>query len=331
MTVAVGNNGARDEASGNARVQVPSDAVNALSVGAADHTESGWNRADYSAIGPGRSPGIIKPDLLAFGGGPEKYFHVLNEGKQPTIAPVQGTSFAAPYLLRSAVGIRAILGDAITPLAIKAILVHSADTSTYHAKEVGRGKVPENLMQLISCPEGVARVVYQGVLNPGKYIRAKIPIPQEGVTGMIQLKATFCFASATDPQDAAAYTRAGLDIVFRPHAEKREEGKDAKTSSFFPKHPYASEDELRSDHGKWETVLHGDTRMRGSSLNDPSFDIHYNAREMGAGATKAKPIPYALVITLSAGRHPQLYNEILRSYAQILSPIQPKVALNITV
>lgn len=34
--VAIGNNGAYDRASGNARVQVPSDSVNAVAIGAAD-------------------------------------------------------------------------------------------------------------------------------------------------------------------------------------------------------------------------------------------------------------------------------------------------------
>ncbi|WP_407470007.1 S8 family serine peptidase [Xanthomonas campestris pv. raphani] len=42
MTVAVGNNGEMDRAVGNARVQVPADAVNALAVGAANNTDDTW-------------------------------------------------------------------------------------------------------------------------------------------------------------------------------------------------------------------------------------------------------------------------------------------------
>ena len=45
MTVAVGNNGEMDRLAGNARVQVPSDCVNALAVGAANDTEDNWARA----------------------------------------------------------------------------------------------------------------------------------------------------------------------------------------------------------------------------------------------------------------------------------------------
>jgi hypothetical protein len=332
MTVAIGNNGERDRPSGNARVQVPSDCVNALAVGASNDTEASWARAPYSAIGPGRSPGVVKPDLMAFGGDAAKYFHVLATGKKPTLLPQLGTSFASPYLLRSAVGIRAILGTELTPLAIKALLVHAAEPLEHDKLEVGWGKVPEDLMSIITCPEGVARVVYQGELKPGKYLRASLPLPAGGLNGNIRLKATFCYASPTDPQDAAAYTRAGLETVFRPNDERIKDGKAyADTKGFFDMKKYATEEERRSDMGKWETVLHGAKSMRGSSLKNPVFDIHYNAREAGGRATGAEKIRYALIITVEAPKHVDLYNEILRAYAKTLVPIKPQVSLPIRV
>lgn len=330
MTVAVGNNGEMDRAVGNARVQVPSDCVNALSVGAADNVDTTWGRAAYSAIGPGRSPGVVKPDLMAFGGdaGSSRYFHVLTEGAKPALVPQLGTSFASPYLLRNAVGVRAILGADLSPLAIKALLVHGADSATHDKIEVGWGKVPEDLMEVITCPAGVARVVYQGELKPGKYLRATLPLPAGGLQGNIRLKATFCYASPTDPQDAVAYTRAGLEVVFRPSDKKIKEGKtNADTKGFFDMKKYATEEERRSDMGKWETVLHGNKSMRGSSLDNPVFDIHYNAREAGGPTTSADKIRYALIITVEAPKHADLYNEILRAYAKMLVPIQPKVTL----
>jgi hypothetical protein len=330
MTVAVGNNGERDQASGNARVQVPSDCVNALAVGAASDTDAGWSRAPYSAIGPGRSPGVVKPDLLAFGGVAAKYFHTLTPGAKPALAPQLGTSFAAPYLLRSAVGIRAILGAELSPLAIKALLVHAADPAAHDKLQVGWGKVPDDLMAIITCPAGVARIVYQGELKPGKYLRAALPLPVGGLTGKIRLAATFCYASPTDPQDAAAYTRAGLEVVFRPNEDKIKDGKgQANTRGFFDLKQYSTEAERRSDLGKWETVLHGSAGMYGTSLKNPVFDIHYNAREAGASTLGADKIRYALIITVEAARHADLYNDILRTYAKTLVPIQPQVSLPI--
>lgn len=328
LTVAAGNNGDEDQESGEARIQVPSDCVNAVAVGAADSPDDNWARADYSAIGPGRCPGVIKPDLLAFGGAAQRYFHVLTHGARPTLVPEYGTSFASPYLLRSAVGVRAVLGASLSPLSIKALLVHAADASTHDTREVGWGRVPEDLMDIIECPDGVARVVYQGELKPNKYLRAALPIPHGGLTGMIELTATFCYASPTDPQDAASYTRAGLEVVFRPSASKVKEGKaNAETDGFFTRSKYATEHELRADQGKWETVMHGRCRKRGSSLDLPVFDIHYNARTAGGTAVTPQKIPYALVLTVKAPKHADLYNDILRSYASTLVPIRPKLTV----
>lgn len=332
MTVAVGNNGEMDRSVGNARIQVPADCVNAIAVGAATDVDSNWVRASYSAIGPGRRPGVVKPDLMAFGGDAvgSKYFHVLAPGKKPVLGPQLGTSFASPYLLRQAVGIRAILGTDLTPLAIKALLIHAADPSVHDKIEIGWGKVPEDLMEVITCPSGTARVVYQGELKPGKYLRATLPLPHGGLTGNIRLKATFCYASPTDPQDAAAYTRAGLEVVFRPSDQKKKPGKaNAQTKGFFDMKQYATEEERRADLGKWETVLHGSKSLRGSSLDNPVFDIHYNARDAGGPTTSAEKIRYALIITVEAPKHADLYNEILRAFAQTLVPIQPQVSLPI--
>jgi hypothetical protein len=332
MTVAVGNNGEKDRASGNARIQVPGDCVNALAVGASDSTATNWKRASYSAIGPGRSPGIIKPDLMAFGGDPGEYFHVLTPAKAAELAPQVGTSFAAPYMLRSAVGVRAILGPELSPLAIKALLVHSADDAGHGKQEIGWGKVPEDVLDIITCPPGVARIVYQGELKPGKYLRAALPLPDGGLTGNIKLKATFCYACPTDPQDAACYTRAGLDVTFRPHDGKGDKGSEnADTKGFFSKKHFASEAELRADSGKWETVLHAEKPMRGSSLQNPTFDIHYNARESGASTNRADKIRYALILSVEAPRHVNLYNDILRVYAKTLVPLQPQVTLPIRI
>lgn len=327
MTVAAGNNGTRDSIVQLDRVQVPSDCVNAITVGAANCTSDSWARASYSARGPGRSPGVIKPDLMAFGGG-KQYFHALIPGKKPSLVPLLGTSFAAPYILRSAVGVRAVLGQELSALAIKALLVHAANKNGHETIDVGWGKVPEDLMEIITCPSGVARIVYQGELKPGKYIRAPIPLPGGSLSGMVTLKATFCFASATDPQDSASYTRAGLEVTFRPNKDKVEEGKaNATSKSFFEKKKFATEEERRSDSGKWETVLHDAKRMYGSSLNNATFDIHYNAREKGGTADKPEKIKYALIITVEAPKHPDLYADILKAYADTLVPIQPQISL----
>ncbi|BCO28538.1 hypothetical protein MIZ03_3444 [Rhodoferax lithotrophicus] len=339
MTVAAGNNGEGDSELKYNRIQVPSDCVNAVAVGSANDVGSAWKRARYSAVGPGRRPGVVKPDVLAFGGdAATRYFHALHPGKSPVLVPLEGTSFAAPLLLRNAVGIRAVLGQDLMPLTIKALLVHSANQNGIDKSEVGWGKVPESLYDIITSPPGVARVVYQGELKPGKYLRASIPIPKSGLTGRVRLKATFCYASPVDPQEASCYTRAGLEITFRPNLAKIRKYKTTgklksqpDSVSFFETSSYATEEERRADWGKWETTLHAEKGFQGATLNAPVFDIHYNARESGAATVDAGKIKYALVVTVEAVKHQDLYNEILQSFASVLVSIQPKVTIPVNV
>jgi hypothetical protein len=171
--------------------------------------------------------------------------------------------------------------------------------------------------------------------NPCR-VRASIPIPKTGLQGRIKLKATFCYASPVDPQDACTYTRAGLEITFRPNAQRiklvKQTGKpkaNAESISFFDTKKFATEEERRADWGKWETTLHAEKSMLGTSLNAPVFDIHYNAREAGASSSSAQKIKYALVVTVEASKHQDMYNEILKSFASVLVPIQPKVSIPI--
>ena len=335
LTVAAGNNGERDQILEFDRVQVPADCVNALAVGATNRTNKSWARASYSARGPGRNPGRRKPDVVAFGGSAKEYFHVTVPGIRPELSAAMGTSYSSPYVLRTAVGIRAILGEAVAPLTVKALLVHSAESPELAASanplDIGWGQVPQDLNEIIMCGDHVARIIYQGVLRPGKFLRAPVPLPPTQLQGNVELHATFCYASPVDVQDAGTYTKAGLTITFRPHAGKRTPGKEAKTKSFFSTAEFRTEQQQRNDLGKWETVLDACHTFRGSSLNGSTFDIHYNARD-GGGACNAgsELVRYALVLTLIAPKHANLYDDILSSHS-VLRAIEPKVSIPLRV
>ncbi|HCT3248692.1 TPA: S8 family peptidase [Proteus mirabilis] len=324
LTIAAGNNGNSNNSLGLDRVQVPSDCVNALSVGATDQVDSGWKRASYSAVGPGRSPGLVKPDLVTFGGTPKQYFHIPSSIDFGKLTPICGTSFSAPYLLRYAVGIRAILGYEISTLAIKALLINSADQSTHEKTEVGWGKIPDSISQIVESPDGTAKILYQGELYPGKYLRVPLPIPKNGITGKVKIKATCCFSSPVDPQDTSMYTKAGIEITWRPTPDK--------TDTFFKQKTVATEAELRSDAGKWESVLHEEKGKLGSSLNDPCFEIHYMARDGGdqISGSKASIIKYAFIVSLEAPKTPDIFTNILKSNTKLVE-IQPRLPIPIPV
>jgi hypothetical protein len=323
--MAVGNTGDNDWQSGNARVQVPSDCVNGLAVGACDRLGPLWARASYSSIGPGRSPGAVKPDVLCFGGSIEDPFHVLDPSSASRTVGVMGTSYATPAALRIGLGIRAQFGNRLSPMAIKALLIHASETRDDgdSLREVGWGRLPMNLDDYVACSDGMARILYQGEIAPAKWVRTVIPLPEAALEGNVTLSATFTFATQTDPQTPGDYTRSGLEVVFRPHSEKVDINGLAQTRPFFRKKEFETETELRKFAHKWETAMHEKHGMRGSSLKNPVFDIHYIAREGGAKASSADKIRYALVVTVISRRTADLYTRLMQRYRTLLRPIMP--------
>lgn len=337
-TIAVGNAG-EEPAPGN-RVQVPSDCVNALAIGAATSERPDWSRAPYSCVGPGRAPGLVKPDLLQFGGVDGEQFKFVFPG--PSISEAMGTSFATPAVMRIASGVRAHFGSGISTIGIRALLIHSAMNESDHPRtEVGWGLVPSDLASITVCPEGSVRVLYQGHLDPSKVIRTEVPLPFGDLEGMIEIAATFCFLCQTDPHTPGDYTRAGLGITFRPHQSRFPKPSPPKykvdpdfpeAKPFFEGVGRNTEQALRFDSFKWDTTRHARHRFRASSLDRPVFDIHYQAREPGSrlSPSGANKLPYALVVTVTASRHPNLYDRVLERYPT-LAAIRPRTQLPLPV
>ncbi|MCZ7497297.1 S8 family peptidase [Agrobacterium tumefaciens] len=331
-TIAVGNDGERDAALGFNRIQVPADCVNAMAVGAADSPEKPWSRAPYSSVGPGRSPGLIKPDLVDFGGSIQRPFLVASLDGAPQLEVTGGTSFASPSLLRMAAGVKAHLGANVDMLAIRALLIHTAEESSISAEEVGRGRVARTMDEILLCDDDTVRVIYQGNISARSYVRAPIPVPLEEMSGKVQITATICYKTLTDPHHPGNYTRAGLEIAFRPKDDKRKDDDKlhADTQSFFGKAQKGlTEGDLRRDAWKWENTLHASVGFLGKSLRNPAFDIHYNARLESRDFAPEDELRYALVVSVKAKRVGDLYDQIVRRYQAQLEPLRPVVDIPI--
>jgi len=301
--------------------------VNALSVGAADRSGAAWGRASYSCVGPGRSPGLVKPDGVAFGGSEKETFCAFNP-LLGEIVGVTGTSYAAPLALRTASGAFASTSYPLSIIALKALMVHHADPGKGPREEVGWGRFPEDPNVLLDCGSDSVTVIYQGQLAKGEYLRAPIPFPATALTGRVELKATLCILAPTDPEHVINYTRAGLQVTFRPRFGLGDEG----TQDFFGRSSqYKTERESRDDGHKWETCLHRRKRFDAETeLSDPVFDIRYHARETSRGVPpkSAPDVSYAMVVTIRVEGMPDIYNLIRQRY-QVLQPVALRVGIEI--
>ena len=177
--IAVGNSGELDWKSGNARIQTPADCVNALSVGGCDRVGPGWKRANYSSIGPGRSPGIMKPDGLAFGGSSREPYWVLNAENPGAAMPITGTSFAAPTALRTALGLRRTSEKCSRRSRSKLCCSTTATTAdTTRPKWAGVG-IPADVDAIVMTDQHAAHIVYQGELRPASWVTDADPDSSE--------------------------------------------------------------------------------------------------------------------------------------------------------
>ncbi|MCA1579772.1 MAG: S8 family peptidase [Acidobacteria bacterium] len=336
MTAATGNDGEMDAASGNNRIQPPSDGVNILGVGACDRSNGTWARSSYSCVGPGRRPGYEKPDGVVFGGSSREQFPVLITAS--TIEGMQGTSFAAPYALRLAASVKAQLGSELNPLAIRALLIHQAsNTVGLPPNEIGWGRFEIDPARLITCEDHEALVIYQGNLKPTEYLRARLPLPPNSTQGNVELEATLVISTEVDPANSWAYTRRGVEVFFRPHAEKfgkpykGKRPEHPKTASFFSASNLygASESSLREQGFKWEPCRRAKITMRSNSLKSPCFDIYNHHRADGVAAATTTDTQFALVLTVRAPRVKDFYNRVVRAYSNVLIPLQPKIQITV--
>lgn len=322
MTVAVGNDGTHGPDLG--RIQPPADAVNAFAVAASDGHHARALRAPYSCLGPGRSPGLVKPDAAAFGGALGSPVRVVDVGTG-MIQPCYGTSYAAPLALRLAAGIRASVAQDIQPIMLHALLVSRAQWNSrlHDQTEVGWGILPESVDDILfSAPDEVV-VMYQGLIAKGHPIRAAVPLPSGLVaSGRIRIGATFAYRAPIDPAHPVNYTRSGLEVRFQP---------DGITSAgFFSGTDFDAEQTLRRDALKWETCRHKEKTFDPAVLTNPSFLIRYQGRDEGGddGNTVLDPItrrplppaeqpsalPFALVVRIRVPDVTDLADHVLQQF-----------------
>ena len=332
IVCAAGNNGLDDPAAGHNRVQPCSDGVNVLAVGSRDRLGPGWTRAGYSAVGPGRLGGI-KPDCVAVGGTEiDPFFAFSDHG---TASATMGTSFAAPTAARLATGLKTTF-DRLTPTAVRAVLLHTADDTGGEREEIGWGSLQHDLSEIVASADDAATVVFQGDLGLQSLRRYPIPCPAAGFSRRVEISATFVFASPTEPEDAVSYAQVGAQIYFRPDTDcdpgVTEKGRPKlhATKPFFggTRH-FQTEQELRGDAHHWEAVKRHTGRFNASTLANPVFDIQHHARSHGGAGKRSASVPYALIVTVREKGNTNLYSDVLAAHTSLQAMI-PSVTVPLT-
>ena len=282
-TIAAGNGGENDWASGNARIQSPADCVNGMTIGSCDKMSRPWQRSSHSSIGPGRSPGIIKRTRWPLA--------VLTHIRSSSWTQQGDERFrcSGPVLHRRPLSGPGLASDRTSApcslhLQYGPCLCIVARTTDFPAwKSAGDGFLWRSTIWLPPTNRH-AHIVYQGELTPAQWLRGSDP--GAGYTdawyGTGQRRPS---ASPLKPIHKTLSTTRELGWKFdsaRTTVQGRRLNNLTRTPSHFSKP--ASFTRLRMNYGPTHTSGRPFFMRRcecGSSLNNPSFDIHYHARAAG--------------------------------------------------
>jgi hypothetical protein len=348
FVVAAGNNGEQDAATGLNRVQVPADMANGLSVGACDRHAPGtpWERAPYSALGPGRCGSRVQPFGVQFGGVDGHPFRGITA--DGSIVEASGTSFASPLVANSLIRVAQRLGKArTTPNNLRAFAVHFAER---HADadaliaEIGHGRFLHDFADALVCQPNEVHLLYEDRIDRDDVVALRLPLPEGIDRGIVQISWTLALTAPTEPTQPSEYTQATLDLTFRPHDRKYRftDGTrvrvvdvddtaavaalyaDGYTASTYPMTvampgSFGTE-EARREGGKWETVRHFARAFRASSLRNPRLDLAYVSREGGLLTRTPGPIDYTLLVTIRGREGLDLYDRA-RSQFSVITPL----------
>jgi hypothetical protein len=352
FVIAVGNDG---EVAGFDRIQVPSDVVHGVGVGA--YTLSGTDRvhAAYSCKGPGRECGKMKPDVAAFGGCDHVPIHLTSTTPGQKVL-AWGTSFASPTAARLCAQASESF-ERSSALLGRALMAHTAQHPNGLPDHLfGHGCVADSVDDLLFCDEKTVTVVFQGDILPTRIVRLPIPWPQRvKIPGKVQVTWTVASLAPVDPTHPSDYTSCCLEETFYPHGKRftfsPAAGKTGKKKnlhvddnkpeiqallkkgwkqSSFPLtesgNEYKDEIDRRALDCKWEPLVRRTKSKMASSIYDPFMTLHAIGRN-GASAR----FDYVVVVTLRAESFTgDLYAEIRHRYPA-LAPIRVRTEAEIRV
>jgi len=327
FVIASGNDGDKDQALGLHRVQVPADMVNGLTTGACDVAapDTPWTRAPYSSMGPGRHGNRVQPAGVQFGGTAADPFPVL--AADGSYLDAAGTSFAAPLVTHALADLASRLPVA-TPSVLRAAAVHFTERHRTHVKlidEVGHGRFPLDFAPILDSGPDRADILFIDEIERGELLGYQVPVPS-GTAGPLAVTVTLAYLSPVEPSQPTEYTRASLELTFRPHhlrhrfSPPKGTGQKSQVLDYTSAEalallgagwtmsqepatktlgapPGSSEGALR-DAGKWETIRHHRFNLALDEAERPRIELSYLARRAGLLDGSPSSVPFALLVSI---------------------------------
>ncbi len=356
FNVAVGNDGDKIHYD---RIQSPSDMVNGMAIASYTINDGKVERATYSCKGPGREGNKMKPDISAFGGCSRNPIQLISFEENRRIY-TQGTSFSAPQVSGLSGKLIGSSKGVINALTARLLLIHGAERTSNdgHCDEMGHGIMQKDIDTLMTCINNSYTLIYEGEIQHGKFHEFEIPWVNEISRGKVNFKWTVAVQSSVDENSPEDYTTSSIQINFYPDSNKylfvHEETKKTKRINILTEaetvkqlekdgwkqsgtpvsesseNPFTSENSLRNDDLKWDTIDLREVQKMTNSIYDPRFQVHAIGRGKRNNDSKVK---FAIALTveiLDETIDTDIYQKIRNKYDALL-PINMEIQVPVTV
>ena len=342
------------------RVKAPADAINAVGVGSCDAAAPAPPlRSDFSCWGPGR-PGLrVSPLGVTFGGNPATH-GFLGAAPGGNYQVGYGTSYSTPAAARGlATLLRALPDHHHHANVLRAFAAHYAEPPANRDLDaVGYGRLASDYQPLMQSPDGSITVLITDTLRRGLTQAYPLPCPATGLAGNVHLRWTVSYLTPVDPQEAAEYALAGIEVQFRPDiaryrlepphsragrardvdavkdkdliAERVKEGWRLSTNAKTRGGTAIHSEHVRREAGLWETVVVYQDSVRAASLNRPEVWMTYYQRAEGRLVPRAEAaeLDFAALMTVTAPRVPDIYERVLaQAEFKVLTPLDVPVSV----
>ncbi|MCT8399160.1 S8 family peptidase [Weissella cibaria] len=304
---AVGNNGENIQPYN--RIQEPADAINALSVGSFTYTGNDvWAVTPYSASGPGREVAKVKPEVLEYGGDPDRNIVTLGDSQFSAYFG-NGTSFSAPVVARKLAQLMSMSPD-ITPLLAKALLVHESIPSENGVDaRNGFGKVPDEIESMLVNTDDRITILYSAAIDSKDVSAFEIPIPVNLDATDYKLKWTVATMVEPNPNSSDAYSNTA--VLNTIHFDSNQ------PVAAVNKERYKDEHALRKTDMKWDTIVRKHSvKKHSKGIVRPRIKIQNFDR-----GNELKPTKFGIVLTIDSFGNTALLEEAVTNEFGVLQPI----------
>lgn len=97
--------------------------------------------------------------------------------------------------------------------------MHFTERHRTHVKlidEVGHGRFPLDFAPVLDSRPDQAHILFVDEIERGELLGYQVPVPSV-TTGPLAVTITLAYLSPVEPSQPTEYTRASLELVFRPH------------------------------------------------------------------------------------------------------------------